>query len=82
MNQRTRGLLRRNARASGRVSIACSPAGLTIEVIDDGTGLHKPGQLGYGAAIWRERAEEPGGTVKSATSRGIAALARMLKEES
>jgi signal transduction histidine kinase len=46
-----------------RVSIACTPAGLAVEVTDDGTGLVAAGQPGHGLAIMRERAEELGGTV-------------------
>ena len=54
----------RHARArSCRVSIACIPAGLAIEVSDDGTGLAAAGLPGHGLAIMRERAEELGGTV-------------------
>jgi signal transduction histidine kinase len=54
----------RHARArSCRVSIACIPAGLAIEVSDDGTGLTASGLPGHGLAIMRERAEELGGTV-------------------
>ena len=54
----------RHARArSCRVSIACIPAGLAIEVSDDGTGLAASGLPGHGLAIMRERAEELGGTV-------------------
>jgi len=33
------------------VSIACTPAGLAVEVTDDGTGLHAPGHDGHGLAI-------------------------------
>ena len=54
----------RHARARRcRVSIACIPAGLAIEVADDGTGLVASGLPGHGLAIMRERAEELGGTV-------------------
>ena len=54
----------RHARARRcRVSIACIPAGLAIEVTDDGTGLVASGLPGHGLAIMRERAEELGGTV-------------------
>jgi signal transduction histidine kinase len=54
----------RHARArSCRVSIACIPAWLAIEVCDDGTGLAAAGLPGHGLAIMRERAEELGGTV-------------------
>ena len=54
----------RHARARHcRVSVACTPAGLAVEVTDDGTGLHEAGQHGHGLAIMRERAEELGGTV-------------------
>ncbi len=53
----------RHARARRcRVSIGCTPAGLAVEVTDDGTGLHEAGQHGHGLAIMRERAEELGGT--------------------
>jgi signal transduction histidine kinase len=40
-----------------------TPAGLAVEVTDDGTGLVASGHLGHGLAIMRERAEELGGTV-------------------
>ena len=54
----------RHARASRcHVSIDCIPAGLAIEVCDDGTGLAASGLPGHGLAIMRERAEELGGTV-------------------
>ncbi len=54
----------RHARARHcRVSIACIPAGLAVEVTDDGTGLVASGHHGHGLAIMRERAEELGGTV-------------------
>jgi signal transduction histidine kinase len=54
----------RHARAGRcRVSIGCIPAGLAIEVSDDGTGLVASGLSGHGLAIMRERAEELGGTV-------------------
>jgi signal transduction histidine kinase len=54
----------RHARARHcRVSITRTPAGLAIEVTDDGTGLAVSGQPGHGLAIMRERAEELGGTV-------------------
>jgi signal transduction histidine kinase len=46
-----------------RVSMTLTPAGLAVQVTDDGTGLHTPGQSGHGLAIMRERAEELGGTV-------------------
>jgi signal transduction histidine kinase len=54
----------RHARARHcQVSIACTPAGLAVEVTDDGTGLNAAGHHGHGLAIMRERAEELGGTV-------------------
>ena len=54
----------RHARARHcRVSMACTPAGLAVEVTDDGTGLAAAGKHGHGLAIMRERAEEIGGTV-------------------
>jgi signal transduction histidine kinase len=54
----------RHARAHHcRVSITCTPAGLAVEVTDDGAGLAAAGQPGHGLAIMRERAEELGGTV-------------------
>jgi signal transduction histidine kinase len=54
----------RHARARHcRVSMTCTPAGLTVEVTDDGTGPAAAGQPGHGLAIMRERAEELGGTV-------------------
>jgi two-component system, NarL family, sensor kinase len=54
----------RHARARHcQVSMARTPAGLAIEVTDDGTGLAAAGQPGHGLAIMRERAEELGGTV-------------------
>ena len=46
-----------------RVAIACTPAGLAVEVTDDGTGLAAAGQTGHGLAIMRERAEELGGSI-------------------
>jgi signal transduction histidine kinase len=45
------------------VSIASFPAGLAVEIADDGTGLRTAGHLGHGLAIMRERAEELGGTL-------------------
>ena len=45
------------------MAIACTPAGLAVEVTDDGTGLRAVGPPGHGLAIMRERAEELGGTV-------------------
>jgi signal transduction histidine kinase len=54
----------RHARARHcRVSMARTPAGLAVEVTDDGAGLHASGHDGHGLAIMRERAEEIGGTV-------------------
>ena len=54
----------RHARARHcRVSMTLIPAGLAVEVSDDGTGLVASGQPGHGLAIMRERAEELGGTV-------------------
>ena len=54
----------RHARARHcRVSMARTPAGLAVEVTDDGAGLHASGHHGHGLAIMRERAEEIGGTV-------------------
>lgn len=54
----------RHARARHcRVAIGCTPAGLAVEVTDDGTGLGAAGQRGHGLAIMRERAQELGGTV-------------------
>jgi signal transduction histidine kinase len=54
----------RHARARQcRVSIASTPAALTVTVTDDGAGLLVPGSHGHGLAIMRERAEELGGTV-------------------
>ena len=54
----------RHARARHcQVSLGCTPAGLAVNVTDDGTGLHEAGQHGHGLAIMRERAEELGGTV-------------------
>jgi signal transduction histidine kinase len=54
----------RHARAHHcRVSITCTPAGLAVEVTDDGTGLVAASHPGHGLAIMRERAEELGGTV-------------------
>jgi signal transduction histidine kinase len=46
-----------------RVSMASTPAGLAVEVTDDGTGLVAAAHHGHGLAIMRERAEELGGTV-------------------
>jgi signal transduction histidine kinase len=54
----------RHARARHcRVSMALTPAGLAVEVTDDGTGLVAAAHHGHGLAIMRERAEELGGTV-------------------
>jgi signal transduction histidine kinase len=54
----------RHARARHcRVSMALTPAGLVVEVTDDGTGLLGAAHHGHGLAIMRERAEELGGTV-------------------
>ncbi len=54
----------RHARARRcRVSMALTPAGLAVEVTDDGAGLVASGHHGHGLAIMRERAEELGGTV-------------------
>jgi signal transduction histidine kinase len=46
-----------------RVSMTRTPAGLAVEITDDGTGLYGSGDHGHGLAIMRERAEEIGGTV-------------------
>jgi signal transduction histidine kinase len=46
-----------------QVSMTVTPAGLAVEVTDDGAGLAASGQHGHGLAIMRERAEELGGTV-------------------
>jgi signal transduction histidine kinase len=46
-----------------QASLALTSTGLSITVIDDGTGLAANGQHGNGLAIMRERAEELGGTV-------------------
>jgi signal transduction histidine kinase len=69
----------RHARARHcRVSIACTPGGLAVEVTDDGTGLAAAGQPGHGLAIMRERAEELGGTVTvSDSSPGVIIQARL-----
>ena len=54
----------RHARAhSCQVSMALTPAALTVTVTDDGTGLPAGDGRGHGLAIMRERAEELGGTV-------------------
>ena len=54
----------RHARARRcRVSMALTPAGLVVQVTDDGAGLVASSQPGHGLAIMRERAEELGGTV-------------------
>ncbi|MBV9208461.1 MAG: sensor histidine kinase [Actinobacteria bacterium] len=45
------------------VSITCTPAGLAVDVADDGTGVIAAAHHGHGLAIMRERAEELGGTV-------------------
>ena len=69
----------RHARARHcRVSIDCTPAGLGLEVADDGTGLAMSGQSGHGLAIMRERAEELGGTVTVRdSSPGVTVQARL-----
>jgi signal transduction histidine kinase len=59
-----------------RVSIARTPAGLAVEITDDGTGLAAAGQHGHGLAIMRERAEELGGTVRGG-SPGVTVRARL-----
>jgi signal transduction histidine kinase len=46
-----------------QASLVLTSTGLSITVIDDGTGLATSGQHGNGLAIMRERAEELGGTV-------------------
>ena len=54
----------RHARARRcRVSMTLTPAGLAVQVTDDGAGLVASSQPGHGLAIMRERAEELGGTV-------------------
>lgn len=54
----------RHARAHRcQASLALTPAGLSITVTDDGTGLPPGSHHGNGLAIMRERAEELGGTV-------------------
>jgi signal transduction histidine kinase len=55
----------RHARARHcQAALALTPTGLSITVIDDGTGLATAnGHHGNGLAIMRERAEELGGTV-------------------
>ena len=61
-----------------RVSLACSSAGLAVEVTDDGAGLNASGQPGHGLAIMRERAEELGGTVTVGDgSPGVTVKARL-----
>jgi signal transduction histidine kinase len=69
----------RHARARHcRVSIACTPAGLAVEVTDDGTGILTKGHHGHGLAIMRERAEELGGTVTVRDgSSGVTVQARL-----
>jgi signal transduction histidine kinase len=46
-----------------QASLTLTPAGLSITVTDDGTGLATGNRHGNGLAIMRERAEELGGTV-------------------
>jgi signal transduction histidine kinase len=61
-----------------RVSMACTPDGLAVEVTDDGTGLCAAGQPGHGLTIMRERAEELGGTVTIRNeSPGVTVQARL-----
>jgi signal transduction histidine kinase len=69
----------RHARARRcRVSMALTPAGLAVEVTDDGTGLVESGHHGHGLAIIRERAEELGGTVTVRNgSPGVTVQARL-----
>jgi len=69
----------RHARARHcRVSMVLTPAGLVVEVTDDGTGLAASGHHGHGLAIMRERAEELGGTVTvSDGSPGVIIEARL-----
>jgi two-component system, NarL family, sensor kinase len=69
----------RHARARHcRVSMTLIPAGLAVEVTDDGTGLVASGHHGHGLAIMRERAEEIGGTVTvKDASPGVTVEARL-----
>jgi signal transduction histidine kinase len=69
----------RHARARRcQVSIALTPAGLSVEVTDDGAGLAAAGQPGHGLAIMRERAEELGGIVTVTNgSPGVTVQARL-----
>jgi signal transduction histidine kinase len=69
----------RHARARHcRVSMTLIPAGLAVEVTDDGTGLAAAGGHGHGLAIMRERAEEIGGTVMVRdNSPGVTVQARL-----
>lgn len=69
----------RHARARHcRVLMTPVPAGLAVEVSDDGTGLTASGQPGHGLAIMRERAEELGGTVTVRDgSPGVTVAARL-----
>jgi signal transduction histidine kinase len=61
-----------------RVSMARTPAGLAVEVTDDGTGLAAAAHHGHGLAIMRERAEELGGTVTIRNrSPGVTVQARL-----
>jgi two-component system, NarL family, sensor kinase len=61
-----------------RVSMARTPAGLAVEVTDDGTGLAASGHHGHGLAIMQERAEELGGTVTvQDRSPGVTVQARL-----
>ena len=61
-----------------RVLMGRTPAGLAVEVTDDGTGLDGSGHYGHGLAIMRERAEEIGGTVTVRDgSSGVTVQARL-----
>jgi signal transduction histidine kinase len=61
-----------------QASLTLTPAGLSITVIDDGTGLAASSHHGHSLAIMRERAEELGGTVTiTNTAPGVKVQARL-----
>jgi signal transduction histidine kinase len=56
--------------ASAAVTLRYEPAGLTVEVTDDGLASSTPGSGGHGLAGMRERIEMYGGTVRAGPLEG------------